>query len=168
MTKKNSFLQRQYGHKRSSSKSVLSRRHSEDCRKIWTYWYRTFTGYVQKYDNLFDGNKLALLINHVDSAAYEVISGSRSFEEAINELQKVYGMAPNPIFARYLLQACRQQTGQSLDDYFQKLKPHSMDCNFAAVSAIQHKEEAVRDAFISGLALPEIRQRILENPQLDL
>ena len=43
-----------------------------------------------------------------------------------------------------------------------------MDCNFAAVSAIQHKEEAVRDAFISGLALPDIRQRILKNPQLDL
>ena len=43
-----------------------------------------------------------------------------------------------------------------------------MDCNFAAVSAIQHKEEAVRDAFISGLALPDVRQQILKNPQLDL
>ena len=49
-----------------------------------------------------------------------------------------------PIFARYLLKTCRQQTGQSLHDYFQKLKSLSMDCNFAAVSAIQHKEEAVR------------------------
>ena len=65
-----------------------------------------------------------------------------------------------PIFARYLLKTCRQQTGQSLDDYFQKLKCLSMDCNFAVLSAIQHKEEAVRDAFISGLALPDIRQRI--------
>ena len=73
-----------------------------------------------------------------------------------------------PIFSRYLLKTCRHQTEQSLDNYFQKLKSLSMDCNFAAVSAIQHKEEAVRDAFISGLALPEIRQRILENSQLDL
>ena len=111
---------------------------------------------------------MTLLINHIDSAVYEVISESRSFEEAINELQKVYIMAPNSIFARYLLKTCRQQTGQSLDNYFQKLKSLSMDCNFAAVSAIQHKEEAVRDAFISELALPEIRQRILENPHLDL
>ena len=63
-----------------------------------------------------------------------------------------------PIFARYLLKICRQQTGESLEDYFQKLKSLSMDCNFAAVSAIQHKEEAVRDIFISGLALPDIRQ----------
>ena len=63
-----------------------------------------------------------------------------------------------PIFARYLLKTCRQQTGESLEDYFQKIKSLSMDCNFAAVSAIQHKKEAVRDAFISGLALPDIRQ----------
>ena len=27
-----------------------------------------------------------------------------------------------PIFARYLLKTCRQQTGESLEDYFQKLK----------------------------------------------
>ena len=62
-----------------------------------------------------------------------------------------------PILAWYLLKTCRQQTGQSLHDYFQKLKSLSMDCNFAAVSAIQHKEEAVRDAFISGITLPDIR-----------
>ena len=62
--------------------------HNNDCRKIWTHWYKTFAGYVQKYDNLSDGDKLALLINHVDSAAYEVISESRSFE-AIDELQRV-------------------------------------------------------------------------------
>ena len=73
--------------------------HSKDCRKIWTHWYKTFAGYVQKYNDLSDGDKLTLLINHIDSAAYEVISELRSFEEAINELQKVYAMAPNSIFA---------------------------------------------------------------------
>ena len=61
------------------------------------------------------------------------------------------------------------KTEQSFNNYFQKRKYLRMDCNFAAVSAIQHKEEAVRDAFISWLALPEIRQRILEKKQhLDL
>ena len=42
-----------------------------------------------------------------------------------------------------------------------------MDCNFAAVSAIQHKQEVIRDAFISELALPEIRQRIFKKTRLD-
>ena len=97
---------RQYEHQRPLSKSVLNRPHSKDCRKIWTHWYRTFAGYVKKYDNLSDGNKLSLLINHVDSTAYEVISELKSFEEAINELQKVYAMATNPIFAWYLLKTC--------------------------------------------------------------
>ena len=97
---------RQYEYQRPLSKSVLSRPHSKDCRKIWTHWYRNFAGYVQKYDNLSDGDKLSLLINHVDSAAYEVISELKSFEEAINKLQKVYAMATNPIFAQYLLKTC--------------------------------------------------------------
>ena len=141
---------------------------NKDCRKIWTHWYRTFADYVQKYNILSHGDKLSLLINHVDSTAYEVILESKSFEEAINELQKVYALAQNPIFARYLLKICRQQIGQLLDVYFQKLKSLSMDSNFAAVPGIQHKEEAVRDAFICGLALPELRQRILENSHLDL
>ena len=43
-----------------------------------------------------------------------------------------------------------------------------MDCNFTAVSAIQHKQEVMRDAFVSGLVLPEIRHQILENSHLDL
>ena len=118
--------------------------------------YRTFSGYVQKYDDLSNDDKLSLLINHVDSIAYKVILKLRSFEKAINELQKVYAMVLNPILVQYLLKTCQQKTGQSFDDYFQKLKSLSMDCNFAAVSAIQHKQEAMRDAVITGLALPEI------------
>ena len=39
----------------------------------------------------------------------------------------------------------------SLDQYLQELKLLSKDCNFRQVSAIQHREEAIRDAFISGL-----------------
>ena len=64
---------------------------------------------------------------------------------------KVFAADPNskdcrktvgfPILARYLLKTCRKQTGESLEDYFQKLKSPSMDCNFAAVSAIQHRAQ---------------------------
>ena len=52
--------------------------------------------------------------------------------------------------------------------YLQELKLLSKDCNFLQVSAIQHRDEAVRDAFISGLLSGSIRQRLLENKTLDL
>ena len=44
----------------------------------------------------------------------------------------------------------------------------SIDCDFRAVTALIHKEEAIRDAFIGGLVSNEIRQRLLENNNLTL
>jgi hypothetical protein len=62
----------------------------------------------------------------------------------------------------------KQQAGETLDEYLQELKLSSKDCNFCQVSAAQHRDEAVRDAFISGLLSGNIRQRLLENKTLDL
>ena len=43
-----------------------------------------------------------------------------------------------------------------------------MDCNYAAVSAVQNREAAIRDAFIAGLSSGYIRQRLLEENALEL
>ncbi|CAI9728808.1 Hypothetical predicted protein [Octopus vulgaris] len=71
----------------------------------------------------------------------------------------------NIIFARYLLMTCKQEPGQSVDDYLQKLKRLAKDCGYRAVDAETHKNEAVRDAFISGLTSSLTRLRLLENIQ---
>ena len=65
-----------------------------------------------------------------------------------------------------MLRSCKQQIGQSVDEYFQKLKQLSSDCDFGDVAAQVHKQEAIRDAFISGLASSELRQRLLEDRNL--
>ena len=43
-----------------------------------------------------------------------------------------------------------------------------MDCDFKEVSATQHKQEAIRDAFTSGLQSKEIWQRLLEEKDITL
>ena len=45
----------------------------------------------------------------------------------------------------------------SIDNVF------SIDCNYIAVNAEFHKNEAVCDAFISGLSSFSIRLKVLEN-----
>ena len=72
------------------------------------------------------------------------------------------------MFARHRLATRRQQVGESLDEYLLTLKTLSKECNFRAVTATQHCEESIRDAFISGMQSPLIRQRLLENKTLDL
>ena len=44
----------------------------------------------------------------------------------------------------------------------------SKDCNFKPVTASEHRDPFIRDAFISGLINNQIRQRLLENKELDL
>ena len=55
-----------------------------------------------------------------------------------------------------------------LDEDLQVLKTLSKDCNYQFVTAVQNRDNAIRDAFIAGLQSSHIRQRLLENKTLDL
>ena len=139
-----------------------------DSRRQWMHWHKSFTTYLAQMPDVTEANKLSLLINHIDAAVYELISEAASYEEAIQILTTTYATTPNSIFARYALMSSKQQTGESLDCYLQKLKRLSVDCNYQAVSAQVHKEEAIRDAFIAGVISSDIRKRLLENDNLTL
>ena len=54
---------------------------------------------------------------------------------------------------------------ETLDQYVQVLVLLSRDCNFRAVSAEEHRDGAVREAFIQGIRSAPIRQRLLETTQ---
>ena len=43
-----------------------------------------------------------------------------------------------------------------------------MDCDYQAIFAQLHEEEAIRDAFIGGIISNEIGQRLLEDSNLTL
>jgi len=74
----------------------------------------------------------------------------------------------NEVFARHRLNICQQKVGESLEEFLQRLKTLSAECNFRAVTAAQNQEAAIRDAFIAGLSSGYIRQRLLENAALEL
>ena len=74
----------------------------------------------------------------------------------------------NQIFARRKLATTRQQGDQSIDDFLQCLMRLSKECDWRDVTTKQYEEELVRDAFITGLTSPAIRQRLLENENLNL
>ena len=59
-------------------------------------------------------------------------------------------------------------TGESLEDFLERLKALSINCNFVDSTSAIIKEAAIRDAFISGMISGHIRQRILEDNVLSL
>ncbi|XP_055870329.1 uncharacterized protein LOC129923445 [Biomphalaria glabrata] len=87
-----------------------------------------------------------------------MIIDKETFEEAIQTLNGVYIQPKN---------TCKQEQGQTIDSYMQKLRILSKDCNFKAVTAEQHPEEAIRDLFINGL-VSRIQKRLLEKTVLSL
>ena len=72
------------------------------------------------------------------------------------------------IFNRHVLATSKQGEAESLEQFLQKLKTVSKDCEFKEVTALVYQEESVRDAFISELRSPAISQRPLEQSNLNL
>ncbi|KAK3881237.1 hypothetical protein Pcinc_014319 [Petrolisthes cinctipes] len=133
----------------------------------WNHWFRTFGNFLAALpqENL---DKLGILLNYVSSKVYDTIAECDTYESAISTLKSQYVKTPNEVFARHLLATRRQKEGETLDEFFRALKVLSRDCNFKTVTAVQHCEESIRNAFISGLRSPSVRQRLLENKTLDL
>ncbi|KAI3378314.1 hypothetical protein SNEBB_002033 [Seison nebaliae] len=96
------------------------------------------------------------------------MSDCSTYEEAIDILKAMFLKPVNEVFARHLLATRRQQSGESLDEFLSVLKVLSRDCNYTAVTATKYRDESIRDAFITGIQSPLIRQRLLENKQLEL
>ena len=99
---------------------------------------------------------------------YDYIDECETYHDAVASLEALFVKKPNEVFARHLLATARQQPGQSLDEFLQRLRRLSKDCNFCSVSAEKYRKEMVRDAFINGLISSVIRQRLLENQSLSL
>ena len=108
------------------------------------------------------------MINFVAPEIYKLFSDSNNYGEAIAKLKAVYVKTPNEIFARHTLSTRKQRSIESFDEYLRVLTVLSKDCNFKPVTASEHRDQFIRDAFISGLLNNHIRQRLLENKELDL
>ena len=140
---------------------------SPQASAAWQYWLRTFKNFIATAQ-VEDGQKLNVLINFVGLRVYEIISEADSYDTAITLLDKTFNKPKNTIFARHLLATCKQDSGESLDQYVQKLQKLAKDCEFKAVTAEQYRDNSIREAFISGIASSVIRQRLLEKKELDL
>ncbi|KAK3854723.1 hypothetical protein Pcinc_038817 [Petrolisthes cinctipes] len=94
----------------------------------WTYWYHTFTNFLDSTEAVPDSAKLKLLINYVSPSVFSYISECTGYSEAIKVLEAVFVKPPNEIFARYKLATRIQQSSETIDQYLQSLKLLAKDC----------------------------------------
>ena len=77
-------------------------------------------------------------------------------------------MPRNIVFARHALHSRKQQTGETVNQYYNALKSLARECDFKDVTAVQHQEECICYAFVIGIFSSIIRQRLLERDELPL
>ena len=140
---------------------------SSQATAAWRYWKRTFLNFLNSAE-VPEQQKLNVLINFVGLRVYEIISEIESYTEAMALLEETYVKPKNTIFARHLLATLKQEPGDTLEQFLQKLQLLAKDCEFKAVTAEQYRDNSIREAFISGMASSTIRQRLLEKQTLDL
>ena len=97
-----------------------------------------------------------MLTNYVAPSVYEYIADCNVYESAITDLKELYVKPQNEIYARHVLATHRQEINESIDVCLQILKRLSKDLNFTALTAEQHRQSYIRDAFISDLYSREI------------
>lgn len=137
--------------------------------KTFALWERQIKSYVAAAVAQNAGvDKLALLCGFISADVYSMIEEQNTYDEAFKRLQELYKPRKNIVFARHQLSTRNQASGESVQAFYQNLLTLTKDCDFKAVSAEEHKEEAVRDSFIRGLNSSSIRTRLLEQDDLTL
>lgn len=72
-------------------------------------------------------------------------------------LQNAFIKPVSEIYNRHSLITCKQDPHQPIDNFMQNLERIAKTCNFQAVTAIENKNQYVREAFINGLNSSIIR-----------
>ena len=126
---------------------------SPSASKDWLHWKRTLNSFLSSL-TISDvaEKKLDVLINLVSATVYEYIASETTYDDAIKKLESLYVKLKNEVFARHQLATRKQNAGESIDEFLQALQQLAKDCNFKAVTSEIYREEAIRDAFITGFS----------------
>ena len=140
---------------------------ASDGADSWDHWYLTFTNFLDLIES-HNPDKLKTLFHFLSPSVYKFVSRCTDYDSAISTLNSLYIQPKNEIYSRHVLATAKQQSNESLDQFMQKLRSLAKDCNFEDVSAEKNQEDAIRDAFISGISSNSIRQRLLEHKTLNV
>ena len=140
---------------------------SAEAAQEWSHWKATFTNFLTSLpqENL---NKRNVLINYVSPRIFSLIAATENYDRSIEILENQFVKPKNEVYSRHKLATRNQSATETVDEFLQALKTLSVDCNFQAVTADQHRQQYIRDAFVRGLRSDWIRQRLLESRDLDL
>ncbi|KAJ8403559.1 hypothetical protein AAFF_G00348850 [Aldrovandia affinis] len=91
------------------------------------------------------------------------VAGTGDPAVILDELEKYFKPAKNTIYERYVFGSCKQEEGESIDNFVTRLRERAATCDYG-----QLKDEVIRDKIVLGVANESIRRRLLREKGLTL
>jgi len=73
-------------------------------------------------------------------AIFPYVEDAVSYDEIVDNLNRLYLKKKNTVYARHLLVSRKQTLGESISEYLQALKGLAKECSFTEVSANAYRE----------------------------
>ncbi|GCB85403.1 hypothetical protein scyTo_0026017 [Scyliorhinus torazame] len=123
-----------------------------EAKEIFKFWLRCFEAYLDSLETPILGpRKLRLLHARVSHRISAMLEKATTYEEAVEIPRKRFVKPINEVHARHLLSNCRQRSGETLDEFIEKLTALTKDCDHQDVTGEIHMKLHIRDAFVSGI-----------------
>ncbi|XP_072924059.1 uncharacterized protein [Hemitrygon akajei] len=131
-------------------------------------WLACFQSYLEEVSATEPAVMHRILLSRVTPKVYSLIRDLSIYEGALDTLKRQYLRPVNTVYARHCLATRRQRPGESGAEFLRALQTLVRTCDCKTLTAEQHAELLVRDAFVTGMRSVYVRQRLLENADLTL
>ncbi|XP_059827405.1 uncharacterized protein LOC132395116 [Hypanus sabinus] len=132
------------------------------------HWLACFQSYLAELRATDPTVMYRILLSRVTPKVYSIIRDLPTYNGALDALKRQYLRPVNTVYARHRLATRRQRPGESSAEFLQALQTLVRACDCKTLTAEQHVELLVRDAFVTGLRSVYMRQRLLEHSNLTL
>ncbi|XP_059827450.1 uncharacterized protein LOC132395170 [Hypanus sabinus] len=139
-----------------------------DAALAFEHWLACFQSYLAELRATEPAVMHRILLSRVSSKVYSFIRDLPTYEGALDALKRQYLRPVNTVYARHRLATRQQRPGESCAEFLRALQTLVRPCDCKALTAEQHAELLVRDAFVTGLRSVYMRQWLLENSDLTL
>src|SRR5215469_7058074 len=98
---------------------------SPEATKVFEHWSFVLTCYKNSLPNMTSQQALEMLAVFISHDNFILISGSDTYEAAMNSLKEAFIKKPNEVVARHRLLTRQQQPAETIEDFIRSPPPNS-------------------------------------------
>ncbi|XP_059830764.1 uncharacterized protein LOC132396820 isoform X1 [Hypanus sabinus] len=133
-----------------------------DAALAFEHWLACFQSYLEEVRATEPAVMHRILLSRVTPKVYAIIRDLPTYDGALDALKRQYLRPVNTVYARHHLATRRQRPGESCAEFLRALQTLVRACDCKTLTAEQHAELLVRDAFVMGLRHTEPTRISLE------